>query len=86
MLRTALHDIGFPDATFTVRLIDTDEAARACRFAGSPAFVVNGIDVFDTGDGHGSMACRVYVTPDGPSNLPALRDLCDALKRRAEAA
>lgn len=85
LLRTALNDIGLPDATFTVGLIDTDEAARARRFAGSPAFVVDGTDVFDTGDGHGSMACRMYMTPDGPRNLPALGDLCAALRQRAEA-
>lgn len=86
LLRTALNDIGLPDATFTVWVIDSDEAAHARRFAGSPAFVVDGKDLFDTGDGHGSMACRMYLTPEGPSNLPALRDLRAALKQRTEAA
>jgi hypothetical protein len=70
LLRAALNDIGLPDSTFTVRLIDTDEAARARRLPGSPAFVVDGMDLFDNGDGHESMACRMYVTPDGPRNLP----------------
>lgn len=86
LLRTALNVIGLPEATFTVTLIDTDEVARERRFAGSPAFVVDGTDVFDTGDGPGSMACRMYVTPHGPRNLPALGDLCVALKQRAGAA
>ena len=70
-------------ATFAVRLIDTDEAARARRFAAPP--VVLGTEVFDTGDDHGSMACRMYATLDGPRNLPAQRDLRKDLKQRDEA-
>lgn len=84
LLRTALTEIGLPDETFTVRIIDTDEAARARRFAGSPAFVVDGTDLFDDAGGRGSLSCRMYPTPNGPKNVPALRDLREALKRRTE--
>lgn len=83
LLRTALDDIGLAGTTFTVRVIDSDDAARGCRFAGSPAFVVDGLDLFESGTTEGSMACRVYPTPDGPRNLPALRDLRKALKEQA---
>ena len=82
LLRHALDDIGLADQSFTMSIIDTDETARARGFAGSPAFLVNGEDVFD-GEGVGSMACRVYSTPDGPCNVPALRDLRQALKEHA---
>jgi len=83
LLRTALDDIGLADTPFTVRIIDTDDAAKARRFAGSPAFVVEGADLFERGTPEGAMACRVYQTPEGPRNVPALRDLRRALKEQA---
>lgn len=83
LLRTALDDIGLGETAFRVQVIDTDAAARARRFAGSPAFVVDGQDLFASGTPEGSMACRVYPTPDGPRNVPPLRDLRKALKERA---
>jgi hypothetical protein len=86
LLRTALGDIGLAETHFTVRVIDTDDTARACRFAGSPAFVADGVDLFDAGTTPGSMVCRVYPTPDGPRNVPALRDLRKALKEQASRA
>jgi hypothetical protein len=44
LLRAALDDIGLSQTPFTVGIVDTDEAARARRFAGSPAFIVGGTD------------------------------------------
>ena len=44
LLRAALDDIGLSQTPFTVGIVDTDEAARARRFAGSPAFIVDGTD------------------------------------------
>lgn len=83
LLRTALDDIGLAETRFTMSVIDTDEKARSRRFAGSPAFVVDGVDLFARSGSDGSLACRVYSTPDGPRNIPALRDLRRALKERA---
>lgn len=84
LLRTALDDVGLAGTAFTVEVIGTDVAARARRFAGSPAFVVDGTDLFPTDDpAGGSLACRLYPTPDGPRNLPTLRDLRQVLKERA---
>ena len=86
LLRTALDDIGLPETGFSVHRIESDDAAQARRFAGSPAFLVDGVDLFQTAGSRGSMACRVYSTPDGPRNVPALRDLRQALKQRAATA
>lgn len=83
LLRTALDDIGLSGTPFTVQVIDAEDAATARRFAGSPAFVVDGVDLFAGTDTDGSMACRVYLTQEGPRHLPALGDLRDALKERA---
>lgn len=84
LLRTALDDIGLAETAFTVGIIDTDEAARSRGFGGSPAFIVDGTDLFQSQETtSGSLACRVYTTPGGPRNVPALRDLRQALKERA---
>lgn len=83
VLRTALDDIGLGDLAFSVGVIDTDVAAQARGFAGSPAFIVDGTDLFTGGQTTGRLACRVYPTPDGPRNVPALHDLRRALKARA---
>lgn len=85
LLRTALDDIGLSETGFTVQVIDSDEMAQARRFAGSPAFVVDGTDLFSPEGHDGSIACRVYPTPEGPRNVPALADLRQALRRRAAA-
>ena len=75
LLRTALDDIGLMGTSFSVEVIDTAERAKARRFAGSPAFLVDGVDLFAVDDQGGSMACRLYPTPDGPRNVPALQEL-----------
>lgn len=83
LLRRALDDIGLAGTPFAVRTIDSDEGARACRLAGSPAFVVDGVDLFDAGGADGALACRVYRTPHGPRNVPELGALRQALMARA---
>jgi len=86
LLRRALDDIGLAGTPFTVWTIDSNEAAGARRFAGSPAFLVDGADLFASGAQAGALACRVYPTPDGPRNVPDLGDLRKALKERAATA
>jgi hypothetical protein len=86
LLRTALDDIGLAGTAFSVGIIDTDEGARARGFAGSPAFIVDGTDLFRGEETTGSLACRLYATPVGPRNVPTLRDLRRALKERAAGA
>lgn len=83
LLRNALDDIGLAETPFAVRIVDAEETARARRFAGSPAFVMDGVDLFESGTTGGSMACRLYPTPDGLRNVPTLRDLRRALKEQA---
>jgi len=48
LLRAALDGIGLADVTVTIRAIDSEDAARARAFGGSPAFVVDGTDLFET--------------------------------------
>ena len=83
LLRTALDDIGLMGTSFSVEVIDTAERAKARRFAGSPAFLVDGVDLFAEDDKGGSMACRLYPTPDGPRNVPALQELRRVLREQS---
>jgi hypothetical protein len=83
LLRTALDDIGLAGTSFSLEVIDTAERAQARRFAGSPTFLVGGVDLFPVDDQGGSMACRLYPTPDGPRNVPALQELRNALREQS---
>jgi len=83
MLRTALDDIGLTKTRFSVQVINSDEMAQLRNFAGSPAFLVDGVDLFASDGDAGSMACRLYATPEGLQGIPALGDLRKALKEQA---
>jgi len=61
--------------------VGSPNEARA--FGGSPAFVVDGTVLFETTRTSGAMAWRLYRAPDGLRNVPAMRDLRQAMKRRA---
>ncbi|MEO7422202.1 MAG: hypothetical protein ABIU87_07395 [Ornithinibacter sp.] len=80
LLRAALDDLGLAQTPFAVHVIVNDDVASGRRFAGSPAFIVDGVDLFARAATSFSMACRVYPTPCGPRNVPAARDLRAALE------
>lgn len=84
LLRTALDDIGLPGATVRTTVITTQQQADQRGFTGSPTIRLDGDDPFAQPGRPPALACRVYPGPDGPSPLPALSDLRQALKRAAE--
>jgi len=51
-------------------------------FAGSPTIYADGIDLFDGADGRGSLACRVYRTPEGLAGSPTVEQLIAAIRER----
>jgi hypothetical protein len=69
----ARHEITFVPA-------QTEAEAAAVGFAGSPTFMVDGIDLFGHRPGGGSLTCRVYVTPGGLAGVPTVDDLVRALR------
>ena len=84
LLRTALDDVGLTGVRFATTLIATQEQAEQRHFTGSPTILLDGVDPF-ANPGHApAMACRVYPGPDGPSGIPDLRVLRQALKRAAD--
>ena len=51
------------DVHVTVTMIDTDQAAVARQFIGSPTFLVNGLDPFAVTGAPTGITCRIYATP-----------------------
>jgi hypothetical protein len=81
-LRVAMADLGLDPGTIHVREIDTDDAADAERFTGSPTIRIDGVDVQDPGAEPAGLTCRVYRLRDGRiSAVPDPDDLRDALRR-----
>jgi hypothetical protein len=81
-LRAAMGELGLDPEAVDVRHIDTDQAAGAERFVGSPTIRVDGTDVQDPGDEPAGLTCRVYHLRDGRvSAVPDPDDVRDALRR-----
>lgn len=83
LLHTALADIGLPRTRFRTTIIASQEQAADRVFAGSPTFLLNGVDPFAEPHPQVGLSCRVYRDADGPHGVPALSDLRQALKRAA---
>lgn len=79
-LRAAMAELGLDPEAIDVREIDTEDAADAERFTGSPTIRVDGRDVQPTDEPTG-LTCRVYRRRDGRvSPVPDPDDLRDALR------
>ncbi|GAB2720073.1 hypothetical protein ACX801_11650 [Arthrobacter bambusae] len=75
---------GNDPALIAVREIMTDAEAEASGFHGSPAFMVDGIDLFPS-TAEPAMTCRVYRTAASLSGLPSLESLRIAIQARLAA-
>lgn len=82
-LRAALSEQGLDPETVTMREVSTDAEAAELGFIGSPTIVVDGNDLFDTGDQPPALTCRVYRLRDGRfSPTPDPEDLRELLAAR----
>jgi hypothetical protein len=83
-LRAALADLGSADVGVTLVEVDSEEAAEARGFVGSPTLLLDGIDLFPPPDDEpASLSCRVYRRRDGRySPVPDPDDLREALRGR----
>jgi 8-oxo-dGTP pyrophosphatase MutT (NUDIX family) len=64
-LREAMEEVGLDPGAVELRHVETEEAAEAERFIGSPTIRVDGVDVADPGDEPTGLTCRIYHRPDG---------------------
>lgn len=81
-LRRAANEIGQADVSITFTPVDSDTAAAAPGFAGSPTVTVDGVDLFDTASPAGTLICRIYPTPGGFAGVPEVSDLVAALTKK----
>ena len=81
LLRQALDHLGLSDVRIGVTTVTDAEHADRIRFLGSPAFVVDGRDLFENAGSVAAYACRVYPGPAGLTGLPTLAELTEALRR-----
>lgn len=72
-------------ATIETVPVTSEEEARAQRFLGSPTLRIDGVDVEPGADGRTDFGikCRLFLTPDGPSGIPAAAWVLAALGPRA---
>lgn len=68
-----------PDITLRYQLIDTAEEAERTGFHGSPTILVDGVDAFDDATAPVGLACRRYITYDGPAGAPSMAQLRDTI-------
>lgn len=85
LVRRALDDVGLRRLPIRTRVVSTDEEAEQLLFVGSPTVRIDGEDPFPTAGMPVGLACRVYLSEGVRSGLPDLRQLRQALKRRADA-
>jgi hypothetical protein len=83
-LRLALDQIGRRDAEIGFVAVRTEIEAAAAGFAGSPTFVVDGVDLFGPVPEAVGLACRVYATPAGLAGVPQVAQLVAALVRKVQ--
>lgn len=69
------------DFELTYQTVGTTEAAEKRNFRGSPTVLVDGRDVFATGDEPVGPSCRIYQTPEGPAGAPTVTQLREVLSQ-----
>jgi hypothetical protein len=81
-LRAAMRELGLDPEGVELRHIDTDDAAVADGFVGSPTIRIDGTDIAEPGDEPVGLTCRIYYLRDGRvSAVPDPEDVRDALRR-----
>ncbi|MBG6185587.1 hypothetical protein IWX65_003568 [Arthrobacter sp. CAN_A214] len=68
-----------PDIVVTRQRIDTADEAERVGFHGSPTILINGTDVFADASTQVGLACRRYLTPEGPAGAPTIEQMRAAL-------
>ena len=84
LLRRALDDIGLPDTEFDTIMVGSGRDAERRGFTGSPAFYVDGSDLFPEPGRPASLSCRLYRSADRVGGVPDIVELRLALKRAAD--
>jgi hypothetical protein len=82
LLRAALDATGHPGTPITFTLISSRESAERVSFAGSPTILVDGTDLFPSGERTSELACRIYLTATGLAGHPTQEQITESLTAR----
>jgi hypothetical protein len=69
LVRRALADTGVRSSVSTT-VLHTDREAQRRGFAGSPTFLIDGLDPFAQQSQSVGLTCRLYPSPQGLVGLP----------------
>lgn len=64
-----------PDITLKYQLVDTAEEAERVGIHGSPTILIDGVDAFGDATTPVGLACRRYMTDEGPAGAPSMVQL-----------
>lgn len=78
-LAQALAVTGRDNVTVRRHCVETLADADAVGFTGSPTIHLDGRDPFATGDEQVGLACRIYLTPEGPRGSPTVQQFIGVL-------
>jgi hypothetical protein len=68
-----------PEIVVKRQTVETVEEAEQVGFHGSPSILINGVDVFADTSAPVGLACRRYMTEEGPAGAPTLEQVRAAL-------
>jgi uncharacterized membrane protein YkvA (DUF1232 family) len=83
LLRGVLDEIGLSNSEVRTTVVRTQHDAEERGFVGSPTIFVNGIDPFAQAGCRPALACRIYLTPNGPAGIPDPAELRRVLQEGA---
>ena len=80
VLNETMQELGLGEVVEVIQ-VESIEAAEVYRFQGSPSIRIDGVDVdpVPVTEMPYGMACRVYLTPDGPQGWPMKETIRAAL-------
>jgi hypothetical protein len=79
-VEVAIAELGGPPLVVVVEEIGDPDEARRRDFRGSPALIVDGIDLFAAPTDAAAFACRTYTTEAGREGSPSVSQIVHALR------
>jgi hypothetical protein len=85
VVRQALDEVGLNDVPVSTFVIDTQAEADRLGFSGSPTVLIDGRDPVPEPHQRPALACRLYQHQSGPSGVPPIDSIRQALRDATEA-
>jgi hypothetical protein len=80
LVAETLHEAGLEEAEASFELVPDEGTAQRMAFRGSPTILVDGRELFADQDLPIGLACRLYMTPDGPAGVPTVEQIRTEIK------